>query len=105
MNVYQDKVSQLKKTTGWKIKDCEQFVSYVIEYLDACGYFIGDYNIHNLPYPDNWVKYSDKDFGQWLLDMALQYNMENGKEYKYVLINSNAQTMNNNEIKIGNYEK
>lgn len=60
MNVYQDKVSQLKKTTGWEIKDCEQFVSYVIEYLDACGYFIGDYT-------DDWVKYSDKDFGQWLI--------------------------------------
>ena len=83
----QDRINQLNKITGWKVEDCKYFIGLVSSYLDSCGYFVSDFNVHGLPRPDNWIKYSDKDFGQWLLDMARQYNMECGKEYKCQLVN------------------
>ena len=83
---YKEKLKSLKKSSGWKKENCEVFIDYVKKYLDECGYFMYDFNIHNLPRSDNWINYSDRDFGRWLLDMALQYNMEQGKEYFCKLI-------------------
>ena len=83
---YQEKIDHLKKLSGWEYSDCEAFVLLVYKYLDSCGYFMHDYNIHNLPSQDDIIKYNDRDFGRWLLDMALQYNMEQGKEYLCKLI-------------------
>lgn len=88
---YQEKINNTHKSTGWDNIHCEKFFDYVYDYLDACGYFQADFNIHNIPKPDNYIKYIDRDFGTWLLDMALQYNMEQGKEYKCELVNDNLQ--------------
>ena len=82
---YNEKVEHLKQFSGKSYKECSRFVSFVMEYLDACGYFIGDFDCH--PQVDN-VKYSNKDFGTLLMDMALQYNMEQGVEYKCTLIDN-----------------
>ena len=83
---YNEKAEHLKRLSGWDDVRVNQFIDMVAEYLDRCGYFMGDFNIHNLPRPNNWINYSDRDFGRWLLDMALQYNMEQGKEYFCKLI-------------------
>lgn len=83
---YNEKVEHLKRLSGWDDARANQFIDMVAEYLDRCGYFMGDFNIHNLPTPKDWIKYSDRDFGTWLLDMALQYNMEQGLEYECKLI-------------------
>lgn len=83
---YNEKFEHLKRLSGWDDIKVSQFIDMVAEYLDGCGYFMGDFNIHNLPTPKNWIKYSDRDFGTWLLDMALQYNMEQGLEYECKLI-------------------
>ena len=76
-------------------KKSKQFIGMVSEYLDSCGYFIGDFNIHNLSTPKDWIKYFNRDFGGWLLDMALQYNMEQGKEYKCELVEDRYENKGN----------
>lgn len=83
---YKEKVEHLCKVTGFEKDRCKEFVTFVWQYLDSCGYFLCDFNIHNIKRPDDWINYSDRDFGKWLLDMALQYNMEQGKEYKCELV-------------------
>lgn len=80
---YKQKVKHLQKLSGWNKQKCEDFISMVAEYLDACGYFICDYDGSRLE------KYTDKDFGTWLLDMALHYNMEQGKHYLIKQIQDN----------------
>lgn len=84
---YDEKLDHLKRLSGWNENKCEEFISMVYGYLDSCGYFMGYLNIHNLPIPEDWIPYKSRDFGTWLLDMALQYNMEQGLEYKCELIN------------------
>lgn len=86
----QEKIRHLQLLSGWDKDKCEMFINMVYEYLDACGYFMGDFNIHGLDLPKDYVKYRDRDFGKWLLDMALQYNMEQGKEYQVKLVNSHG---------------
>ena len=83
---HKEKLEHLKRLSGWKEKECKVFIDLVSKYLDGCGYFMGDFNIHCLPTPEGFIKYSDRDFGTWLLDMALQYNIEQGKEYFCKLI-------------------
>lgn len=83
---YNEKFEHLKRLSGWDDVKVIQFIDMVADYLDRCGYFMGDFNIHNLPTPKNWIRYYDRDFGTWLLDMALQYNMEQGLEYECKLI-------------------
>ena len=78
---YEEKLEHLKRLSGWKEKDCKSLITLIYRYLDSSGYFMSDYNIHGFTRPDNWINYIDRDFGRWLLDMALQYNMEQGKEY------------------------
>lgn len=82
---FKQKINKLSKLSGWDKDKSKEFISMVAEYLDTCGYFMSDFNIHNLPSSDNWINYSDRDFGTWLLDMALQYNMEQGKQYLVTL--------------------
>ena len=84
----EEKILHLQKLSGWSKTECDKFIYLVCRYLDSCGYFMGDFNIHDLPQPDNWIKYSDRDFGTWLLDMALQYNMEQGLKYECKLIDN-----------------
>ena len=79
---YLEKVQHLESLSHKDKKKCIDFIEFVSSYLDSCGYLMSDYNIHNLPESKDHIKYSDKDFGTWLLDMALQYNMEQGVEYK-----------------------
>lgn len=79
---YEEKIEHFQKLSGWNKEDSEKFIELVSKYLDSCGYFMGDFNIHNLPIPIDWIPYSKRDFGTWLLDMALQYNMEQGMEYE-----------------------
>ena len=83
---YTEKIKHLMELSGQPIGKCIDFIEFVSKYLDGCGYFMGDFNIHNLPIPKDFIKYSECDFGTWLLDMALQYNMEQGVEYKCELI-------------------
>lgn len=83
---YQEKLKHLQGLSGLEEYECIDFIDFVYKYLNSCGYFKADFNIHKLPKPDNWINYKDRDFGRWLLDMALQYNMEQGKEYKCELI-------------------
>lgn len=83
---YQEKLKHLQGLSGLEEYECIDFIDFVYKYLNSCGYFEADFNIHKLPKPDNWINYKDRDFGRWLLDMALQYNMEQGKEYKCELI-------------------
>ena len=84
---YTAKVKHLMEISCQPIGKCIDFIEFVQSYLDSCGYFHSDYNIHGFEKPNDWINYSQKDFGTWLLDMALQYNMEQGVEYKYELIN------------------
>ena len=55
----------------------EQLKQIVLQELDACGYFTADCDKemmkHNNP---DWTPYSEKSFGEMLLDFAAQYNME-----------------------------
>lgn len=81
-----EKLQSLQKLSGKDDLACRTFIDFVATYLNNCGYFEADFNIHGFKKPDNWIKYWDRDFGRWLLDMALQYNMEQGKEYKCELI-------------------
>jgi len=69
------------RNTSWTKWECENFITMVTRYLDSCGYFMGDFNIHNLPKPDDWRPYGQEGICRWLLDMALQLNMECGFEY------------------------
>ena len=82
---YDEKVEHFQRLTNWDKDICDKFITLVYQYLDSCGYFEHDYNIHGLmnkEFEKFVVKYRDKDFGSWLLDFALQYNMEQGMEYE-----------------------
>ena len=79
---YEDKIKHLQRLSNQDTKKCKNFIEFIETYLDRCGYFMGDFNIYGLPTPKDFIKYSDRDFGTWLLDMALQYNMEQGMEYE-----------------------
>lgn len=71
-NIIQDKCEDKK------LKDI------VYKELDACGYFMGDYNIHGIKHDKDWKPYSSNSFGKMLMDFACQYNMENeNTNYKY----------------------
>lgn len=83
---YKEKLKHLQELSGLEEYECVDFIDFVYKYLNSCGYFEADFNIHGLSRPDNWIKNIDKDFGTWILDMALQYNMEQGLEYKCELI-------------------
>ena len=68
-------------------QDIKVLKEIVVKELDACGYFMGDYNIHNLKVPDDWKPYSSKSFGEMLMDFACQYNMEfENRNYTYSLV-------------------
>lgn len=77
---YTEKIKHLMELSDQPIGKCIDFIEFVQSYLDSCGYFISDFDGSGLE------KYTNKDFGTWLLDMALQYNMEQGVEYKCELI-------------------
>lgn len=79
---YEEKVKHLQRLSNQDTEKCKDFIAFIETYLDGCGYFMGDFNIHGLPIPEDFIKYSDRDFGTWLLDMVLQYNMEQGMEYE-----------------------
>ena len=81
-----EKIESLHKASNWNKEHCELFVNLVYDYLDHCGYFHSDFNIHGILSNDR-IKYIDENFGKWLIDMALQYNMEQGIEYKCEKIN------------------
>jgi hypothetical protein len=71
-------------------KDIQVLKEIVYKELMSCGYFMGDFNIHNLPKVEGWKPYSNNTFGTMLMDFACQYNMEyEGKNYKYELIEDN----------------
>jgi len=78
---WEEKVQNLQRNSSKPKEDCEKFIDFVADYLSSCGYFHADYNIHGI-FPKDYPKYRDKCFGTWLLDMALQYNMEIGLEYQ-----------------------
>ena len=82
---YQEKLDHLKRLSSLEEHECVDFIDFVYKYLNSCGYFEADYNIHGFPEPKELqpykILYRDRDFGKWLLDMALQYNMEQGMEY------------------------
>ena len=66
-------------------KDIQKLKEIVLKELSACGYFLGDYNIHNIPIQEGWKPYSSKSFGEMLLDFAMLYNMEfENKNYRYI---------------------
>jgi hypothetical protein len=60
------------------------FINCVRDYLDHRNYFISDLDGH--PGSENEPKKSRQDFGTLLMDMALQYNIEQGKAYKVELV-------------------
>ena len=78
---YDEKIDHIMNLCYFDKEDSEKIINLVYKYLDGCGYFEGDYNIHGFERPKDWILYRDRDFGTWLLDMALQYNMEQGLEY------------------------
>ena len=71
---------KLVKSEGWSHEQAMTFVNCVWDYLDHRNYFISDFDGH--PGSENEPKKSQQDFGTLLLDMALQYNIEQGKAYK-----------------------
>lgn len=81
-----NEIEQFANYMGKSVEEASSFIRFVWNYLDSCGYFMGDYNIHNLPWPEDKIPYYKQGIGQWLLDMALQYNMEHGKQYECKLI-------------------
>ena len=83
---YTAKIKHLMEISCQPIGKCIDFIEFVQSYLDSCGYFHSDFNIHGFKTSENLLKYSERDFGTWLLDMALQYNMEQGKEYEAIFI-------------------
>ena len=95
MNKFDEAVNDLSTKEAWDKADAEKFVDLVTRYLDARGYFMGDFNIHNLPVPNDFVKYSERGFGTWIMDFAQQYNMEHGVEYKVEKINNHTDYGNN----------
>lgn len=67
-------------------QDIKTLKDIVYKELDACGYFLGDMNIHWLSRPKDWKPYASKSFGEMLMDFACQYNMEyENKNYSYKL--------------------
>lgn len=97
---YKEKVEHLKNLSGLNETECEAFIKFVYTYLNSCGYFESDFNIHGFNCPADWITYLERDFGHWLLDMALQYNMEQGKEYEAILIEDRYKGENSNYEKI-----
>lgn len=93
---YEETIADFKLREGWPEEDARKFVSLVVEYLEHCGYFIGDFNIHGFERPEGWENYSDKGFGRWILDLAVQWNMEHGRAYKYEEILDFTDTMPKN---------
>ena len=65
------------KSEGWSQETSTTFVDCVYDYLDSRGYFISDYDGH--PGSEDEEKKSQKDFGELLLEMAYQYNIEHNK--------------------------
>lgn len=92
---YTEKIMHLQKLSNQPPGKCIDFIEFVSSYLNGCGYFMGDFNIHNLPTPEDFIKYHDRDFGTWLLDMALQYNMEQGMEYDCKFIRDRLENLKN----------
>lgn len=78
----EEKYDHFERLSGFSRTSAIHFVESVWRYLDGCGYFMSDLNIHGLPEMPGHIKNIDRDFGTWLLDMALQYNMEQGLEYE-----------------------
>ena len=83
---YEEQLKNIQSSFCVDENKAKEIRSIVLHYLDSCGYFEGDYNIHGFKRPDDWILYCERDFGHWLLDLALQYNMEHGKEYEAILI-------------------
>ena len=42
---YKEKVEHLCKVTGFEKDRCKEFVTFVWQYLDSCGYFLCDFNM------------------------------------------------------------
>ena len=78
-----DPKEYFSNSEGWTQERATTFVNCVYDYLDCRGYFISDFDGH--PGSENKEKKCRQDFGNLLLDMALQYNMEHGKQYKVEL--------------------
>ena len=82
---YDEKVDHVVRLCNISKEEAENFIAFVYKQLDSCGYLEGDYNIHGFPEPEQLkpykILYRERDFGKWLLDFALQYNMEQGMEY------------------------
>lgn len=83
---FKEKIDHIHKVTGKSFSECVMFVNFIHDYLDSCGYFHADLNIHGFERPKDYVRNMDKDLGTWLIDMALQYNMEQGIQYKCNLV-------------------
>ena len=82
---YDEKVEHIMRLCDISKEKAEDFITFIYKQLDSSGYFMADYNIHNFPEPEELkpykILYRERDFGTWLLDFALQYNMEQGMEY------------------------
>ena len=84
------------KTTGWKsgedrriYKDKINVENLVRIKPEKAKFIINEHwNSGTRTWVHNNVKYSNKDFGTLLMDMALQYNMEQGIEYKCTLVDN-----------------
>ena len=81
---YQEKIDKFQCLSGWDKEECEDFLLSIYKYLDSCGYFLADYNIHGIQ-KEGFEKYYDKPLEKWILDFALQVNMECGKKYNVEL--------------------
>ena len=84
------KIAAFKAGANWQSRQPineSRFRRHVFDELSAAGYFMADCDKelmkHNNP---DWKPYSNKSFGEMLLDFACQWNMEHeGKDYKYIL--------------------
>lgn len=79
----------LLRHTGWSKGDCKMFMELITRYLDSCGYFMQDCDIpflNTLP-GLKLEPYASKGIAKWVLDFALQFNMECGNEYSVRKIN------------------
>ena len=63
----------------------ETLKEIVLSELDACGYFIADYDSKLMKQNNtDWKPYSSKSFGEMLMDFACLYNIEyEGINYKF----------------------
>lgn len=82
---YDEKVEHIMRLCDISKDEAKKFVDFVYKQLDSSGYFMADYNIHGFPEPEELkpykILYRERDFGTWLLDFALLYNIEQGMEY------------------------